>query len=68
MVSSQAIGFVNKGLLNVLGASNGIACNVRGFTQGGEGLFPLLAWPLLMRLVKAKLLKLIEIPKLMGHC
>ena len=33
--------------------------NGRGFTQGGEGLFPLLAWPLLTRLAKAKLLKLI---------
>jgi hypothetical protein len=45
-----------------------VAYNGRGFTQGGEGLFPLLAWPLLTRLVKAKLQKLIEIPKLMGHC
>jgi hypothetical protein len=45
-----------------------MAANGRGFTQGGEGKFPLLAWPLLTRLPKAKLLKLIEIPKLMGHC
>jgi hypothetical protein len=45
-----------------------MAGNVRGFTQGGEGLFLLLAWPLKTRLAKAKLLKLIEIPKLMGHC
>jgi hypothetical protein len=36
--------------------------------QVGEGYFLLLAWPLLTRLAKAKLLKLIEIPKLMGHC
>jgi hypothetical protein len=45
-----------------------IGANGRGFTQGGEGYFLLLAWPLLTRLVKAKLLKLIETPMLMGHC
>jgi hypothetical protein len=45
-----------------------MAANGRGFTQGGEGYFLLLAWPLLTRLAKAKLLKLIEIPMLKGHC
>jgi len=48
------------------GQSFKMAYNVRGFTQGGEGLFPLLAWPLLMRLVKAKLLKLISTTKADG--
>jgi hypothetical protein len=46
----------------------GVTYNGRGFTQGGEGYFLLLAWPLLTRLAKAKLLKLIETPMLMGHC
>jgi hypothetical protein len=36
-----------------------LAGNGRGFTQGGEGKFLLLAWLLKTRLAKAKLLKLI---------
>jgi len=40
--------------------------NVRGFTQGGEGLFLLLAWPLKTRLAKTKFLKLISITKADG--
>jgi hypothetical protein len=44
----------------MFGESNKIAANGRGFAQGGEGYFLLLAWPLLTRLVKAKLLKLIS--------
>jgi len=45
-----------------------LTANVRGFTQVGEGYFLMLAWPLKTRLAKAKLQKLIEMPKLMGHC